>query len=175
MAEKLLVQLEDSVGNIYYLHTSADVVFCEDGISVQTKLAQKIEKADIIQNATTASTTKVVSASVAKNLQDQINEQNTNIYCEWKHITNKSSSTSTAETLSLTASKNCWCVVRGFRYWDVTYININGRDVISYQTDGDSAGKVSFVSMFPVKKGITVSIKKPANPQQREYSILFCE
>ena len=79
MAEKLLVQLEDSVGNIYYLHTSADVVFCEDGISVQTKLAQKIEKADIIQNATTASTTKVVSASVAKNLQDQINEQNTKI------------------------------------------------------------------------------------------------
>ena len=79
MAEKLLVQLEDSVGNIYYLHTSADVVFCEDGISVQTKLAQKIEKADIIQNATTASTTKVVSASVAKNLQDQINEQNTNM------------------------------------------------------------------------------------------------
>lgn len=79
MAEKLLVQLEDSVGNIYYLHTSADVVFCEDGISVQTKLAQKIEKADIIQNATTASTTKVVSASVAKNLQDQINEQNTNL------------------------------------------------------------------------------------------------
>ena len=79
MAEKLLVQLEDSVGNIYYLHTSADVVFCEDGISVQTKLAQKIEKADIIQNATTASTTKVVSASVAKNLQDQINEQNTKL------------------------------------------------------------------------------------------------
>ena len=77
MAEKLLVQLEDSDGNIYYLHTSADVVFCEDGTSVQTKLAQKIEKADIIQNATTASTTKVVSASVAKNLQDQINEQNT--------------------------------------------------------------------------------------------------
>ena len=92
-----------------------------------------------------------------------------------KYITNKSSSTSTAETISLIAPKNCWCIVRGFRYWDVTYININGRDTISYQTDGDSAGKVSFVSMFPARKGITVSIKKPANPQQREYSIFFYE
>lgn len=92
MAEKLLVQLEDSVGNIYYLHTSADVVFCEDGISVQTKLAQKIEKADIIQNATTASTTKVVSASVAKNLQDQINEQNTKLIYGFNDAVTKATS-----------------------------------------------------------------------------------
>ncbi|WP_283682660.1 hypothetical protein, partial [Parablautia sp. Marseille-Q6255] len=35
--------------------------------------------ADLIQNATTADTTRAVSAAVAKNLQDQITQQNTNM------------------------------------------------------------------------------------------------
>lgn len=39
----------------------------------------KIDKSSIIQNATTTDTTKVVSAAVAKALQDQITEQNTNL------------------------------------------------------------------------------------------------
>ena len=97
------------------------------------------------------------------------------MYCGWKYITNKSSSTSTAETISLIAPQNCRCIVRGFRYLDVTYINIHGIDTITYQTDGDSSSKVSFVSIFPVRKGTTVSIKKPANPQERDYSIFFYE
>ena len=173
MAEKLLVQLEDSVGNIYYLHTSADVVFCEDGISVQTKLAQKIEKADIIQNATTASTTKVVSASVAKNLQDQINEQNTNMFCRWKNQNSIISNSKDSETMSLTTTQNGWCCVKGFSYWDQTFISINGNDIFFYQTVGDSDGKTSFSNSFPIKKGDTVAIKKPNNPQGREYGIYF--
>lgn len=131
--------------------------------------------ANVVDNCASTSTTMPLSANQGKVLQDQITELNTDLYCGWKHITNKSSSTSTAETISLIAPKNCWCIVRGFRYWDVTYININGTDTISYQTDGDTAGKVSFVSMFPVRKGTTVSIKKPANPQQREYAIFFYE
>lgn len=77
MAEKLKVQLEDENGNIYYLHTDASVVFCENGESVQKKLNDKIEKSSIVQNATTTATDKVISAAVAKNLQDQITAQNT--------------------------------------------------------------------------------------------------
>ena len=79
MADKLKVELQDENGNIYYLHTSADVVFCEDGTTVEAKLNGKIDEADIIQNATTAATDKVPSAAVAKNLQDQITAQNTKI------------------------------------------------------------------------------------------------
>ena len=39
----------------------------------------KIDKTSIVQNATTTDTTKVVGAPVAKNLQDQISEINTNL------------------------------------------------------------------------------------------------
>lgn len=39
----------------------------------------KIDKSDIVQNATTSATNKIVSAAVAKNLQDQITKQNTNM------------------------------------------------------------------------------------------------
>lgn len=81
MSELLKVQLEDENGNVYYLHTSADVVFCEDGQSVSSKLTntieatnKKIDKTAIVQNATTTATDKVPSAAVAKNLQDQITE-----------------------------------------------------------------------------------------------------
>lgn len=38
MAKTLKVQVQDEAGNIYYLHTSADIVFCEDGKSVEEKL-----------------------------------------------------------------------------------------------------------------------------------------
>lgn len=79
MAEKLKVELQDDEGNIYYLHTDASVVFCEDGQTVEAKMLQKIDQSAIIQNATTAATNKVVSAAVAKNLQDQITSQNTKI------------------------------------------------------------------------------------------------
>ncbi len=79
MSEKLKVQVQDENGNIFYIHTSADIVFCEDGTSVETKLGQKIDFANIVQNATTAATDKIPSAAVAKNLQDQITQQNTKI------------------------------------------------------------------------------------------------
>lgn len=86
MAEKLKVELQDDKGNIYYLHTDASVVFCEDGSTVQSKLNGMVKKSDIIQNATTAATDKVVSGAVAKNLQDQISEQNTKIIVENKTV-----------------------------------------------------------------------------------------
>lgn len=86
MAEKLKVELQDDKGNIYYLHTGASVVFCEDGSTVQSKLNGMVKKSDIIQNATTAATDKVVSGAVAKNLQDQISEQNTKIIVENKTV-----------------------------------------------------------------------------------------
>lgn len=119
MADKLLVELHDEEGNIYYLHTDASIVFCEDGQSVADKLVKmkgatataagasgfvpapaagaqgkylcgdgtwqtptdntKIPTANIVQNATTAATDKVPSAAVAKDLQDQITQQNTKI------------------------------------------------------------------------------------------------
>lgn len=77
MAEKLKVELQDENGNIYYLHTDASVVFCEDGKTVESKLALTVNESDIVNNATTAATDKVVSAAVAKNLQDQISGLNT--------------------------------------------------------------------------------------------------
>lgn len=79
MSEKLKVQVQDENGNIFYIHTSADIVFCEDGTSVETRLGQKIDSANIVQNATTAAADKIPSAAVAKNLQDQISGLNTNI------------------------------------------------------------------------------------------------
>lgn len=89
MSELLKVQLEDENGNVYYLHTSADVVFCEDGQSVSAKLANTIEKANskidktaIVQNAVTADTDKVPSAAVAKDLQNQIKELNSALETE---------------------------------------------------------------------------------------------
>lgn len=79
MSEILKVKVQDENGNVFYIHTSADVVFCADGTSVQDRLGQKLDKSAIIQNATTAATDKVPSAAVAKNLQDQITQQNTNM------------------------------------------------------------------------------------------------
>lgn len=79
MSEILKVKVQDENGNVFYIHTSADVVFCADGTSVQDRLGQKLDKSVIIQNATTAATDKVPSAAVAKDLQDQINQQNTNM------------------------------------------------------------------------------------------------
>ena len=75
----LKVQLEDSEGNIYYLKTDANNVFCTDGQSVQTKLDAKINTSNIIQDSNTDDTTKVVSAAVAKNLQNQINNHDSKL------------------------------------------------------------------------------------------------
>lgn len=44
MPNKLKIEVQDSEGNVYYLHTSADVVFLEDGTTVETAISEKVEK-----------------------------------------------------------------------------------------------------------------------------------
>ena len=68
----LKVQLEDTDGNIYYMKTDANSVYCEDGFTVQHYLNNVILKDKIINNTSTADSTKVASAYVANNLQKQI-------------------------------------------------------------------------------------------------------
>ncbi|MBU9728262.1 hypothetical protein, partial [Diplocloster modestus] len=45
MSEILKIECQDENGNIFYSHTSADVVFCADGETVEQKLAA-LEEAD---------------------------------------------------------------------------------------------------------------------------------
>ena len=42
MSKKLKVELQDENGNIYYLHTAADVVFLDDGTTVEAALEKKV-------------------------------------------------------------------------------------------------------------------------------------
>ena len=42
MSQKLKVELQDENGNIYYLHTAADVVFLDDGTTVEAALEKKV-------------------------------------------------------------------------------------------------------------------------------------
>ena len=42
MSQKLKVELQDENGNIYYLHTAADVVYLDDGTTVETALEKKV-------------------------------------------------------------------------------------------------------------------------------------
>ena len=42
MVQKLKVELQDENGNIYYLHTAADVVFLDDGTTVEAALEKKV-------------------------------------------------------------------------------------------------------------------------------------
>ena len=44
MPQKLKVELQDENGNVYYLHTAADVVFLEDGTTVEAALEAKVTK-----------------------------------------------------------------------------------------------------------------------------------
>ena len=70
--EKLLVELQDENGNIYYLHTDGRVVFCSDGESVESKLNKKVNAADIINNCTSTATNKPLAAAQGKSLWDRI-------------------------------------------------------------------------------------------------------
>lgn len=45
MAEKLKLELQDENGNVYHLHTSADIVFLEDGTTVEAALTKKVTAA----------------------------------------------------------------------------------------------------------------------------------
>lgn len=40
MPEKLKVEVQDSEGNVFYMHTAADVVFMEDGTTVEGRIKQ---------------------------------------------------------------------------------------------------------------------------------------
>jgi len=70
--EKLLVELQDENGNIYYLHTDGRVVFCSDGESVESKLNKKVNAADIINNCTSTATNKPLAAAQGKTLWERI-------------------------------------------------------------------------------------------------------
>lgn len=45
-AQKLFVEMQDDEGNIYYVHTSSDVVFCADGETVEEKLKTATSEKD---------------------------------------------------------------------------------------------------------------------------------
>ncbi len=74
MAQKLKVELQDSDGNIYYLHTAADVVFCGDGETVEHKLSNAIYKSNVINNCTSDDVDKPLAAAQGKTIWDKILE-----------------------------------------------------------------------------------------------------
>ena len=99
------------------------------------------------------------------------NQQNTNLHPQWNLVNSVSGSNVAGDTLQLTSSQNGWCVVSGFKYWDIAVIYVNNISLILEQNVGDSDAKTSFTHIFPVKKNDTVKITYPANPQKREFSI----
>ncbi len=78
MAEKLLVELQDDKGNIFYLHTTATAVFCTDGKTVQEKIG------NVKGMITTKESLKSVSEQNylvdAKTVKDCFDEVNKKIY-----------------------------------------------------------------------------------------------
>lgn len=74
MALKLKVELQDSDGNIYYLHTTADVVFCGDGETVEHKLSNAIYKSNVINNCTSEDVDRPLAAAQGKTIWNKILE-----------------------------------------------------------------------------------------------------
>lgn len=68
--EKLFVEVQDEEGNVYYVHTSADVVFCEDGKTVE----EKLEGIKVFKTATadSAGTEGLVPAPAVGNNDDYL-------------------------------------------------------------------------------------------------------
>lgn len=64
-----------TTGKKKYLNLEGLTYLCS---KIKDALTLKLDKSQIVQNATTAATDKVPSAAVAKNLQDQITQLNTN-------------------------------------------------------------------------------------------------
>ena len=71
MPQLLKVQLEDEDGNIYYLHTSGDSVFLDDGRTVQAAIEQTVRQS-AISNVQVNDSSKVPSAALAYAMQQQI-------------------------------------------------------------------------------------------------------
>ena len=127
--------------------------------------------ADVANNLTTSEKGSVLDARQGKELKSQINQLNTNLHPQWNLVNSVSGSNVAGDTLQLTSSQNGWCVVSGFKYWDIAIIYVNNISLILEQNVGDSDAKTSFTHIFPVKKNDTVKIAYPANPQKREFSI----
>ena len=64
-----------TTGKKKYLNLEGLTYLCS---KIKDALTLKLDKSQIVQNATTAATDKVPSAAVVKNLQDQITQLNTN-------------------------------------------------------------------------------------------------
>ena len=105
------------------------------------------------------------------NINQEITKLNTNLHPQWNLVNSVSGSNVAGDILQLTSSQNGWCVVSGFKYWDIAIIYVNNISLILEQNVGDSDAKTSFTHIFPVKKNDTVKITYPANPQKREFSI----
>ena len=73
MSQLLKVQLEDEDGNVYYLHTSGDSVFLDDGRTVQAAIEQTVRQSSI-SNVQVNDSSKVPSAALAYAMQQQITE-----------------------------------------------------------------------------------------------------
>ena len=144
MSEILKVQLEDSEGNVYYLKNDANNVFCTDGQSVQTKLNNTINKSDLIQDSNTNDTTKVVSAAVTKNIQDQINNFKSDII---NHETTKLINCNSEYFVT----DYLFCMDN----FDGTY-NIIGNVQILKEIDSANASEVAFGFPFVAKYNIDI-------------------
>lgn len=74
MAEKLMVELQDANGNIFYVQTSATAVFCADGKTVQEKIGTvkgRIATKDNLKLVTEAN--YLAEAKAVKDLFDELN------------------------------------------------------------------------------------------------------
>lgn len=63
MSQKLKVELQDENGNIYYLHTAADVVYLDDGTTVEAALEKKVNASGGDISNTKLATLAAASAS----------------------------------------------------------------------------------------------------------------
>ena len=103
---------------------------------------------DLVQNATTAAVDRAVSAAVAKNLQDQINQQNTKINMEGTGI----------------RSRVLFCVIGGYAgcsqvpFPNADKYNISVTSVSSF---GDSQQAIFDWTITRSKSGFSLNIENP--------------
>lgn len=148
--------------------SDADIIVIED--STATKKAKWSSLISWIKSKLNIGSTDI-SGIGDGTMTGAINTLNTNLHPQWNQVNGVSGSNVAGDTLQLTALQNGWCIVSGFRYWDIAIIYVNNISLILEQNVGDIDAKTSFTHIFPVKKNDTVKITYPANPQKREFSI----
>ena len=148
--------------------SDADIIVIED--STATKKAKWSNLISWIKSKLNIGSADISSIGDGT-VTGAINMLNTNLHPQWNQVNSVSGSNVAGDTLQLTSSQNGWCVVSGFKYWDIAIIYVNNISLILEQNVGDSDAKTSFTHIFPVKKNDTVKITYPANPQKREFSI----